>query len=42
MRIHTGAKPYECPNCGEFFRTSGARKNHVTMAHPKEEDEVIF
>lgn len=21
MRIHTGVKPYECPNCGERFRT---------------------
>ncbi len=34
MRIHTGVKPFECPCCGERFRTSGHRKAHLLGSHP--------
>ena len=34
MRLHTGVKPYECPYCGERFRTSGHRKSHIYSIHP--------
>ena len=38
MRLHTGAKPFECPYCGERFRTSGHRKAHIYAAHPALQD----
>ena len=42
MRLHTGVKPYECPYCGERFRTSGHRKAHIYSIHPAvSETEVI-
>ena len=41
MRIHTGAKPFECPICKECFRTSGHRKNHMTQAHQEQQTEII-
>ena len=41
MRIHTGAKPFECPICKECFRTSGHRKNHMTQAHQEQQPEMV-
>ena len=42
MRLHTGVKPYECPYCGERFRTSGHRKAHIYAIHPAvSETEIV-
>ncbi|XP_071445643.1 uncharacterized protein, partial [Hetaerina americana] len=29
MRLHTGARPFKCPQCEQRFRTSGHRKAHL-------------
>lgn len=31
MRLHTGAKPFQCPHCELRFRTSGRRKTHMRL-----------
>ena len=35
MRLHTGSKPYGCPECPQRFRTPSQRIKHFSVVHQK-------